>query len=200
MDYGHTAQNEQVAPQFDNSVNSTNGRSYNMMPNASVEAAQNFGANAMGAYQPVRAYPADMVQQPMQQPMPQMSQIEMLQMMPQGMEQQMAYAQQGNQMPQTAEAPQTNEAPQMHTMQRPQMAPQPAAMTEPQTVPQAAVGNALDSLKKGVDLKNGMSAVDISKMDSAIQLLDQMGPRDFYEQFSTVAETTVDNNYGLKVE
>ena len=44
------------------------------------------------------------------------------------------------------------------------------------------------------------SAIDISKMDSAIQLLDQMGPRDFYEQFSTVAETTVDNNYGLKVE
>ncbi|MBO7560665.1 hypothetical protein J6T21_01330 [Candidatus Saccharibacteria bacterium] len=196
MDYGHTAQNGQVAPQFDNSVNSTNGRSYNMMPNASVEAAQNFGANAMGAYQPVQAYPADMAQQPM----PQMSQIEMLQMMPQGMEQQMVYAQQGNQTPQTAEAPQMNEIPQMHTMQRPQMAPQPAAMTEPQAVSQVAVGNALDSLKKGVDLKNGMSAIDISKMDSAIQLLDQMGPRDFYEQFSTVAETTVDNNYGLKVE
>jgi hypothetical protein len=36
-------------------------------------------------------------------------------------------------------------------------------------------------------------------MDAAMNLLDQMGPKAFYEEFSNVAETTVDTNYGVKV-
>ena len=205
MDYGHTAQNGQIAPQFGNPVNPTDGRVNNLMPNTSVQAAQNFGANAMGAY------PSNQIQG-VQPDMPQISQVEQLQMMPGMAEQQMMYGQQAgqvNQVPQMeqgqmvqpqvmpAEVPQVGvsqmNAPQMSA---PQMSAPQAGATQPV---QAPAENVIDFLKRGVDLKDGLSKSNVDKIDKAILLVDQLGPHDFYEQFSDVTEATVDNNYGLKV-
>lgn len=198
MDYGHTAQNGQIAPQFGNPVNPTDGRVNNLMPNTSVQAAQNFGANAMGAYQSNQI-------QGVQPAMPQISQVEQLQMMPGMAEQQMMYGQQVGQVNQAPQMDQIQtvqpqvmpvEAPQMNApqMNAPQMSAPQVGVTQPV---QAPAENVIESLKHGVDLKNGLSASDVTKMDSAIQLVDKMGPHEFYEQFSTVSEVTVGNNYGL---
>ncbi len=200
MDYGHTAQNGQIAPQFGNPVNPTDGRVNNLMPNASVQAAQSFGANAMGAY------PSNQIQG-VRPEMTQISQVEQLQMMPGMAEQQMMYAQQAgqvNQVPQMEQGqmvqPQVMpvEAPQVSVSQMnvPQMSAPQAGVAQPV---QAPAENVIDFLKRGVDLKNGLSKSNVDKIDRAILLVDQLGPHDFYEQFSDVTEATVDNNFGLKV-
>lgn len=183
MDYGHTAQNGQVAPQFGDAA-VLNG---NMTPNASLEATQNVGANAMGAYTPGSAQPQaqQSMMMPEQMPMPG-------QMVPQ--EQMMT----PNQMMSGQVEPQS-----MMSQQMPQSAVQPQVAQAQAAQPQAAQtgnGNALESLKQGVDLNGGLSSSDVAKMDEAIRLLDQMGPADFYEQFSAVTESTVSNNYGVKVD
>jgi hypothetical protein len=204
MDYGHTAQNGQVAPQFgampqganvapNGQVQAMPNGQMQAMPDVSAQAAQNFGANAMNAYAPMPGqYPQEQMQYQGQQ---------MLQ------EQQMSYArpmQSQEQMVQS-QGVQSPEQIQMgqqvaqQQMTQPQAAPQMTQQSAAQTA-QMTKQNALESLKQGVNLDGGISSTDVAKMDAAIQLLDQMGPAEFYEQFSTVAETTVGNNYGVKVD
>ena len=211
MDNGHTAQNGQVAPQF-GGANQMNG---NLMPNASMQAAQSFGAGAVNAYQ-AQQMPGQMLptngqfngyQMPQEQGQQMYDQTQQFQQMPQYSQEQ--YQMQQGQMMQeqmTQQPVMQPEMPQMQQMQMPQMQAQPQtqeqfqAQQAPQVQAQQTPGSALEALKKGVNLKDGgLSAADVTKMDEALNLLDQMGPKAFYEEFSNVAETTVDANYGEKV-
>lgn len=215
MDYGHTAQNGQAAPQFGatpQGMNAMPNGQMQAMPNVSAQAAQSFGANTMNAYVPMQGqYPQEQMQyqgQPMDQYQMQyqgqpMGQYQMQQPMATNQqmapERQMMYNQQvtiEQQMMPVQSMMQVQEQMMQPQMMQPQVTQQ---QVQPQNA-QVANGNALESLKQGVDLNGGISASDVAKMDQAIQLLDQMGPAEFYEQFSTVAETTVGNNYGVKVD
>jgi hypothetical protein len=204
MDNGHAAQNGQVAPQFGD-ANQMNG---NLMPNASMQAAQSFGAGAVNAYQ-AQQMPEQMpptngqfngYQMPPIQGQPMYDQAQQFQQMPQYQ----MYP--GQMMPEQAvQQPMMQPEVQQTQMQMPNMQQMPQKQEQPQVqapqmqAQQAPQGNALESLKKGVNLKDGLSAADVTKMDAAMNLLDQMGPKAFYEEFSSVAETTVDTNYGVKV-
>ena len=174
MDNGHAAQNGVNGVFLDGSINQMG----NVAGSPSSEQQVQMGQQAMNAMPMPQGY-APVEQMPVGQQYPQGA-AEIPLAMPQGYEQ---------------------AQPMMQPMSQDVQGEMQPAQQMAQPEQQAAKQDVVEHMKRGVKIMKTISSESVADMDSlCAKLGNGMNPYEFYENADAIIDSTVDSNYGVKVD